>query len=136
MAGTPTYDYTWPQGEDLDITFTYKEGPDGQEQPKDISTYHLRMDVVDATGALLYTFNTLDPDLPGDQEATLGADGSVTIAVPRSLTLPNGELYDAISQGMLQFNYDIFLRDDGTPSKQKKLYRGSITIEPSYTLWS
>lgn len=136
----PTYNYTWGQGEDLIISLIYKTGPVGLETPVDLTGYSLRMDVADSTGRL-FTFNSDDIDEPAadvvgpaDNEATLGADGSINIVVPRSLTLPGGAVYDNIVAENNVFFYDIFLRD--TFDKQRKILRGQITVEPSYTLWA
>ena len=135
---TPSYNYTWPQGEDLDVSFLYKEGPDGSEVAVDLTGYHVRMDIVNsATSAVVFTFNTAEQADPDEIETQ--SDGTVIISVPRSLTLPgattpeDGAVYTDMQTGVLVYNYDIFLRNPS--NKQKKVYRGTITIEPSYTLW-
>lgn len=134
----PTQDYVWQQGEDGEISLVYK---DSASQPIDLTGWSLRMDIA-ATSGRLYTFNsvTID-DLNADEilddsdttiEATLGADGSIYISVPREETLPGGTLYDYLDQAL---SYDIFLRDAQTTPKQKKILKGTITIERSVTLW-
>lgn len=140
MAVVPTYNYTWGQGEDLTINLIYKSGPPGAEAPVDLTGYALRMDVASDAGRK-FTFNSddiadeaVDVVGPGDNEAVLGTDGSIAITVPRSLTLPGGAVYDDIVAENNVFFYDIFLRD--TSGKQKKILRGQITVEPSYTLWA
>lgn len=134
---TPTYNYLWPQGEDLDITFTYKEGPDGEEVPVDLDGYTVRMDLVHpVTGAVIYMFNTAEQENPDEIVVNSGGDGIVLISVPRGLTLPpTGAVYEVMNdESITVFNYDIFVRNPS--NKQKKMYRGTITIEPSYTLWA
>lgn len=135
----PTYNYTWGQGEDLTISLVYKAGPDGAEVPVNLTGYSLRMDICDDTGRL-YTFNSADIPDPvvdetgaTDNEAVLGTDGSINITVPRALSLPGGAVYDAVEAENNVFSYDIFLRD--ASNKQKKILRGQITVEASYTLW-
>lgn len=137
--------WTWQEGEDLAMSLIYNEGPDGSEQPVDLTGYQLRMDVVSA-GIRVFTFNSDDitpPDEavdvvgPADNEATLGADGSINIKVPRFLTLPGGAvglLLPAGGADSLLLNYDIFLRNPN--GLQSKILRGTITVERSYTLWA
>lgn len=136
---TPTYNYLWPQGEDLVISFRYSEGPDGSEVPVDLTGYTVRMDIMNsANGNLVYTFNTAEQTDP--DEITVTNDGWVNIVVPRALTLPpSGAIYTLMGGGnpVLVYNYDIFLRKPiGAGGTQKKLFRGTVTIEPSYTLWA
>lgn len=131
---TPIHNYLWPQGEDLVVSLLYKEGPPGEEVPIDLSAHTVRMDIVTPTGNSVFTFNTgeqADPD-----EIVAQADGYVRITVPRSLTLPGGAIYALMTgpSGILVYNYDIFLRDPSL--KQRKLFRGTVTIEPSHTLWN
>lgn len=137
-----THNYTWQQGEDLTLSMLYKQGPVGSEIPVDLTGYSLRMDIVGADGLHRYTFNSDDiPDPTVDEvgeldnEAVLGADGSINITVPRTLTLPGGEIYTDITATTpnLTFQYDVFLRD--TAGKQKKILKGTITVEKSVTLW-
>jgi len=138
-----TYNWTWQEGEDLVMSFIYKEGPKGSEVPIDLTGYTVRMDLVSGVNRI-YTFNSDDiPDVdsstPGDQddpviEAGVGSDGSITIVVPRSLTLSGGAV-TSLFQGTdsLVLNYDIFLRN---PSNlQSKILRGTVTVERSYTKW-
>lgn len=128
----PTLNYTWQQGEDLVMSFVYNEGPDGAEVPIDLTGYSLRMDVVDNSGTVLYTFNSDDADVATVDEAVLGADGSINITVPRQLTLPpDGVIYSSV--GGTPLNYDIFLRRPN--NKQFPIARGTITVVKSYTLW-
>lgn len=118
-------------------------GSESEPEPVDLTGYSLRMDIVTPSGEWRYTFNSdeiadLDPTEPGSQpdavtEATLGPDGSIEIVVSRALTLPGGELYEDITNNQLTFNYDIFLRNTG--GKQKKVLKGTINVEKSYTLW-
>lgn len=141
-----THNYTWAQGEDLTIEMIYSTGPEGAETPVDLTTYSARMDIVGTDGARRYTMNSdpitdVDPETAGDQSdnvieiVNLTADGEITIEVPRTLTLPGGALYADITANppQLVFNYDVFLRN-GT-NKQKKILKGTITVEKSYTLW-
>lgn len=137
-----TYNWTWEQGDDLVMSMIYKEGPEGSEVPLDLSAYSLRMDVVNTTtNARIFTFNSADiaeagVDVvgPADNEATLGADGSIRVVVPRSLTLPGGAVYAAMQAGkILVMQYDMFLR--GADNLQRKFMKGTITVNPSYTIW-
>lgn len=141
-----THNYTWEQGEDLQLLLVYKTGLPGQETPVVLTNYSVRMDIVTPTNQRRFTFNSaeiadVDPTTPGAEpdnqvESTLGADGTITITVPRSLTLPGGALYTDITGNppLTTFNYDIFLRNPD--NKQKKILKGQITVERSYTLWS
>lgn len=129
------YSYTWAQGEDLVLSMLYKAGLPGAEVPVDLTEYSLRMDIVTPTGQKRYTFNS--DVLVGDTvtEATLGADGLISITIPRSLTLEGGAIFKDITANppMLTFNYDVFLRHpNGT---QRKILEGQINVERSYTLW-
>lgn len=140
---TPVYNPLWPQGEDLVFTLIYEEGPEGSLVPVDITGYTVRMDLVNPQNdnAVVYTFNTAEQEDPDEVTIQPGAvTGLINIVVPRSLTLPgvpdNGAVYDLMEAEtpVTVFNYDIFLRN--TDDKQKKLLRGTVTIEPSYTLWA
>lgn len=135
------YNWTWEQGDDLVMSMVYREGPLGAETPVDLSGYSLRMDVVFG-GSRVFTFNSDDIDEtgvdvvgPADNEATLGADGSIVIKVPRSLTLPpSGAVYSIMTtSGVLVMDYDIFLRDPS--GLQHKFMKGTISVNPSVTLW-
>ena len=145
--------FTWGQGEDLTIELIYKEGNTIETATVvDLSSgYQLRMDiVVPSTKERVYTFNTatladVDPITPGSQpdntlEGVLssGAASSpnVVVSVPRSLTLPEGSIYQKMTDvpPVTSFNYDIFLRHVAS-DKQVKILTGVITVEDSYTLW-
>lgn len=135
------YNWTWEQGADLVMSFVYKEGPDGEEAAKNLTGYSLRMDVL-KKGARVFTFNShdipgneaVDVVGPADNEVVLGADGAVTITVPRSLTLPGGAVFAVMETGKpLVLDYDIFLRNSS--NKQDKILRGTIVVNGSYTLW-
>lgn len=140
----PTHDYTWEQGTDLDINLIYKEGPAGSETPVDLTVAgtEVRMDIA-LDGQRLYTFNSaaiadIDGSGPGttgdtDLEAVLGADGSINIAVPRSLTLGTGPIAAQMSSGKYVFDYDLLLRK--STGKQMKILSGKITVNKSVTLW-
>lgn len=133
--------WTWEQGADLVMSMIYRTGPQGEETPVDLSDYSLRMDVV-YNGTRMFTFNSsdipgdtsVDQVGPADNEATLGNDGTIRIAVPRSLTLEGGALFDSIvPNSILVLQYDIFLRDGS--GLQFKLMKGTISVNPSETLW-
>ena len=141
---TPTRDFTWVQGADLTLNFVYKEGDDPETAtPVDLTDYQLRMDVVsqDVPPVRIVTLNSddiTDGDVDdvgsADNEATLGADGSIAITISRALTLEGGPIYDQMQAFAFTFKYDIFLRDgDGL---QHPILKGSITVEPSVTLWA
>jgi hypothetical protein len=145
----PTHAYQWEQGTDLDLKFIYRTGVDaGSMLPVDLTAYEVRMDIraTNVAGERVWTFNSediadVDPVEVGDQadtakEATLGADGSINITVPRSLTLPGGAIYAEMTDNpaVTVFVYDIILRDgDG---KQTKILSGTISINASVTLWT
>lgn len=134
------YNWTWQQGADLVMSLVYKEGPTGSETPVNLTGYSVRMDLVYA-GARIFTFNSDDIAEAGvdetgatDNEATLGTDGTINIVVPRDITLPTGEVYAIMAlTGNTVINYDIFLRNPA--GKQWKILRGTVVVEPSYTLW-
>lgn len=135
------YNWIWQQGEDLIMNFVYKEGPVGSETPVDLTGYSLRMDIVKGDDTRIFTFNS--DDIPGnvaidtvgssDNEADLDNDGTISIVVSRALTLPGGAVYIETELNTWVFNYDIFLRSPS--NKQAKILKGTITVEPSYTLW-
>lgn len=124
------------------MSLIYKEGPTGSEVPVDLTGYSLRMDVVQSgVGTRVFTFNSDDIDDPAadnvgpaDNEAVLGSDGTITIVVPRSLTLTGGAVANLFNASdSLVLNYDIFLRNPA--GLQSKILRGNVTVERSYTKW-
>lgn len=132
----PSYDYDWEQGADLVFTMTYAVGADEDSaDPVDLTDYSIRMDISDGTSRI-YSFNSDDLTSPVDNidEATLGSDGSINIVIDRSLTLTGGAVFTAMAAGKTVFFYDVFLRDGD--SKQKKILKGTITVNKSYTLWA
>lgn len=134
MAALVTKNYTWNQGEDGVMRFTFKRGESqATATPVDLTEWSLRMDIGTQTTPSIYTFNTNDGDPLTEDEAVLGSDGSITITVPRSVTLPAGTLGGMLSSQNV-FNYDIFLRDDN--DKQFKFASGTVTVEKSVTLWA
>lgn len=139
-----TYNYTWDQGEDLEISLVYKEGPAGSPTAVNLTNYQVRMDIrsVSVAGSRTWTFNSSDisgeplADSVGvsDNEIVLGSDGSIKITVPRSLTLPGGSIYPLLENAnSAMFVYDVFLRNGS--NKQKKIMTGAITVNRSVTLW-
>lgn len=143
----PNHDFTWEQGSDLVLSFVYKEGVDqASATPVDLTNYSLRMDISTqtATPTRVFTFNsddivatpTVDETGEADNEAVLNADGTINITVPRTLTLEGGAIQAQMDAGNTVFDYDIFLRDNTVaPGVQKKILRGTITVEKSVTLW-
>lgn len=147
-----TQNFTWGQGEDLDIQLKYKEGATAETAViVDLSTgYELRMDVLASdTKERLYTFNSasladVDPGTATEPdnviEATLtsgaGDTPNIDITIPRSLTLPGGTVYERFAGAppLTTYLYDIFLRNTVT-DKQAKILSGTITVEGSNTLW-
>lgn len=137
IMAVPSYDYVWQQGEDGEINLVYRSGKPAA--PVDLTGYELRMDIRNATGDLLYTFNSEDivevpsVDATGtaDNEAVLGADGSINIVVPRTASLGTGPLVGEIGNPL---QYDVFLRN--AQNRQKKILRGTITLEASQTRWT
>lgn len=142
---TPELDWVLPQGEDFQIEMTYSEG-DPTPAPVNLTGFQARMDIKSPSGTRLYTFNSasiadVDPVTVGSQaddavEIALGSDGSVVVTIDRSLTLPTaGVLYQQmnLSTPVTSFTYDIFLRN--ATGKQKKILKGTITVEESTTLW-
>lgn len=140
------YNYTWDQGADLVLTMVYKVGPDAASaEAVDLTGYSVRMDIRKDTidGTRVWTFNSadiagdvaVDVTGPADNEATLGADGTITINVPRALTLPpSGAVYTQLVAGSNTFAYDVFLRN--AANKQSKIMEGTITVVKSATLWA
>lgn len=128
------YPITWQQGEDGEIDMIYKEGDPAVAV--NLTGYSVRMDVSDGT-TVLFSFNSedftgpTDTVGPSDNEATLGSDGSIHIVVPREVTI-SGALSTKVGTAM---NYDVFLRNK-TANTQKKILRGTITLESSVTLWA
>ncbi len=143
----PTLAMIWESGEDTDISFVYKAGATGSEQPVDLSTnYAVRMDVRsnDANSTLLYTFNSEDvTEVPSvdqigsaDNEIILGSDGSINLPVPRALTLPGGSVYEYMKTNNLNsFVFDVILRNKST-NKQKKILSGTIAVNKTVTRWA
>lgn len=126
----PTYNFIWQQGEDGQINMVYSAGD--PPTPVNLTGYSLRMDVTVPGGSTpLYTFNTNDSVGGTVDEATLDAAGNINIVVPRSVSLPAGELAGYIGQPL---NYDIFLRD--ATGKQTKILKGTLKYEVSVTLWT
>lgn len=134
-------DYTWEQGDDLVISLLYTIGD--LPVPQDSLA---RMDIAPSstTGepvATLWSFNSADLDNeptldnvgPEDNEIAIAADGTITVTVPRSLTLPGGAVGDLLATGKLKYSYDLFVRVNG---KQSKILQGSITVNKSVTKWA
>lgn len=124
----PTHNFTWQQGEDAVISMVYKV----DSAPVDLSAALLRMDVGPVGGERLYTFNSEDVVVEGDtdDEAILGADGTINIRIPRGVTLQGGALANSVGSVL---EYDVFLRRGG---KQSKILKGQIVVEASKTLWN
>lgn len=130
----PTEDFIFQQGEDGEISLVYK---DDAGVGIDLTGYELRMDIVGPTGTRLYTFNSdgvTDPVEDIIDEATLNngaVNGAIYIVIDRTETLSGGALFSFLDTAL---NYDIFLRD--ASGKQKRILKGTVTIESAYTLWS
>jgi hypothetical protein len=143
----PQLNLSWEQGDDLLLRITYKEGAAGEEPvAKDLTQgYSVRMDIrtTDVQNTHLYTFNSDDVDEPRvdeagefDNEVVLNKDGEIAITIPRHLTLPGGTVYNYIRlNNIAVVAYDVFLRDNNA-NRQQKILSGTITINPSVTLWS
>lgn len=138
------HNYMWDQGADLEILMLYKKGPVDNALPVNLTGYSVRMDIVGQSGQRLYTFNSEELDDVNNETAPvpdtnmeffLGPEGQIKLIVPRRITLPGGELYSSLTANppQLSFNYDIFLRDAG--DMQRKILKGQIIFEKSYTLW-
>jgi len=146
MPSVEPYNFTWEQGEDFTFQLLYKTGTPGAETPANLTGYSLRMDIYGLPTGIIYTFNSADiidldgsgPGTTGDttKEAVLGSDGTINVAVPRSLTLPGGAVYTELMAGRNIFQYDVFLRDNGVPARQLKILSGTITVNKSVTLWA
>jgi hypothetical protein len=124
--------FRWPQGEDLNIRLLYKEGSGTKAVPVPLNSgYSLRMDlVVPDTRTVAFSF--LSDEHPNTLGSGRNNQPNINIFLPRSATLPGGELYSVQST---TFAYDVFLRNTLT-DKQVKLIRGTITLESSNTLWT
>lgn len=142
----PTLAMLWESGEDTDISFVYKVGAVGSEIEVDLSTdYSVRMDIRsnDTSSTLLYTFNSEDieeiPPVdivgPADNEVVLGEDGSISIPVPRALSLPGGAIFEYMKTNAINsFVFDVMLRRKSI-DKQKKILSGTIAINKTVTYW-
>ncbi len=142
-----TYSMIWEVGEDLELNFTYKQGPTGEEEPVDLSTdYAVRMDIRsnDTNKTLLFTYNSADivetppVDVTGgaDNEITLGSDGTINIFVSRAAVLPAGTIYEYMKTNNINsFVYDIFVRNTDI-NRQKKILAGTISLNDSVTRWA
>lgn len=125
----------WPQGEDKVIELIYREGPDAKKAvPVSLSSgYDARMDlVVPDTRELVHSITVDDGDI--DLGSGTNDEPNVVIWLRRAVTLPGGEVFEALADGVNMFSYDVFLRNTQT-DKQVKILRGSVTIERSGTLW-
>ena len=136
-------DVTWEQGEDFVMHLVYKEG----DQPVDLTDYEVRMDIApDKSPGIVLILNSSDLDAtdhegnpldqPGehDNEITLDEEGNINIYVSRFVTLPGGVIGNRLATGN-KFIYDLFVRDTAT-MRQKKLAKGTITVNKSVTLWN
>lgn len=126
--------FTWNQGEDLEISVTYKI----DNVPVDLTGYQVRMDIAKTGGsnpiASVHTFNTDDQDPETEDEIVVDSSGNILITVPRSLTLEAGAVYpDILNATEAKYNYDLFVRDNN--DKQRKLMQGEITVKRSVTKW-
>ena len=92
---------------------------------------------------VLFSFNSADFDAPvldqvgtADNEITVASDGTgvITVVVPRKYTLPGGVIGDQLAQGVTQYTYDLFVRDQNDLN-QTKILQGNITVNRSTTLW-
>jgi hypothetical protein len=128
----PTQDLVWQQGEDGEIDMVYKING----TPVDLTGYLVRMDVTaQGSSTVLFTFNSETADTGGEtesgDEATVNDQGEIYIVVPRSASLSGGQLFNYLDTAL---DYDVFLRN--TSNKQKKILKGTITIQKSVTLWT
>lgn len=134
---TAQYDFTWEQGEDIEINVTYKQGTPAVAV--DLTGYNVRMDIRDSSDNRLYTLNSADiVEVPSvdntgasDNEATLNSSGLISITIPRSATIGSGALVATLGQTL---KYDIFLRSPS--NKQKKILKGEAVVNPSVTRWA
>lgn len=133
MAGT--YNFTWVQGEDLDIEFVYKKG-DPTPTPVNLTGHTLKMSIGEHGKTPEFTVTSPDPSI------VMGTTtGKVNITLNRNILLqpvPGQEtnnLYDRISGslGLNTFVYEIFLIDSG--GKPTKVLRGEIYVERSISTW-
>lgn len=125
MAGI--FNYTWVQGEDLDIQVTYKKG-DPTPTPVDLTGWTLRLAIGKYGEDPEVIYKETDPGVE------LGADGTIDISLDKSALLEGGSLYDNITgfPSQATFEYDLFVRDAG--GKPFKVLRGQIYIERSINL--
>ena len=128
MAGN--FNYTWVQGEDLDIKVTYKKGdpniPEGEAgavAPVDLTGWEARLSIGNYGTPILNIEE-------GAANVSLGADGVIEITLPRSELLEGGTLYPKLTQvSQNTFGYDLFVRDPG--GKPFKVLSGQIYVERS-----
>lgn len=131
-----TQNFEWSQGEDLDISVTYKI----DDVPVDLTGYVARMDLAPlgtpTAAASFFSFDSdgVDDPLDGaEDEITLSSEGLITVEIPRSFTLTDPVSTALESAESVKYKYDLFLRDAG--GKQRKILKGEITIDRSITLW-
>ena len=133
----------WEQGEDFVMHLVYKEN----DTPVDLTNYEVRMDIgVDKAPGIVLTLNSadltglddqgnpVDSEGPADNEITVDEEGNIDIFITRYLTLPGGVIGNRLATGNT-FVYDLFVRDTAA-NRQKKLAKGSITVNKSVTLWN
>lgn len=133
----------WEQGEDFVMHLVYKEN----DVPVDLTGYEVRMDIApDKTPGVVLTLNSadvtgsdsegnpVDNEGPADNEITLDEEGNINIFITRYVTLPGGVIGNRLATGNT-FVYDLFVRDTAA-NRQKKLAKGSITVNKSVTLWN
>lgn len=134
---------TWEQGEDFTMHLVYKEN----DTAVDLTGYAVRMDIApDKTPGVVLTLNSedvtasdsegnpLDTEGTADNEITVDAEGNIDIFISRFVTLPGGVIGNRLAAGN-KFVYDLFVRDTAS-NRQKKLAKGSITVNKSVTLWN
>lgn len=142
----PVHPYVWEQGEDLIIEVIYKVNDVAVEMT--MESHAVRMDIAPKpappvpTGPPIFSFNSddlddspLDEEGPDDNEVTFpeSKPGAIHIKVPRALTLPGGAIGESL-ETTRAYEYDLFIRDK-ISNLNRKLLRGTITINPSVTHW-
>lgn len=133
----------WEQGEDFTMHLVYKEN----DQTVDLTGYQVRMDIApEKTPGVVLTLNShdvdatdaegnpLDTEGPHDNEITLDEEGNINIFISRYVTLPGGVLGNRLPTTNV-FVYDLFIRELSS-NRQKKLAKGTITVNKSVTLWN
>lgn len=134
----PVKNFVLEQGEDMEINMVYTEGV--PPAPVDLTApgWAVRMDITaksDNGMQHLYTLNSEPVDVNGDTdenvEVHMGADGLISITIPRHASVEGGPLEQRLGEIVY---FDLFVRTD--QDKQRKVMEGTIYLRSSFTRWA